>query len=232
MLKGNIDIIEKDRIAGWCCDTSDFDLKLPINILINDQLVATSVANRFRSDLKDAGLGDGFHAFDVEIKIRWDISHQVVKIQDSKTNKVFIKKGISLRQLGDFTGIYLTPEELVEITLNKKFSFSIDIINMCNLSCTDCPQSVYKPRQVRKIKIDIFKQILEKIKREGNYSNIQLYNWSEPFLNPELPDLIKLINECGLTCDLSSNLSLRNIPNLEKILLASPHTIGNISVRI
>jgi hypothetical protein len=56
--------------------------------------------------------------------------------------------------------------------------------------------------------IDLFKRVVEKVKTEG-YDVIGIYNWTEPFLATTLPDYISIVKESGLSCWISSNLSLK-----------------------
>jgi hypothetical protein len=67
--------------------------------------------------------------------------------------------------------------------------------------------------------LDQFTKIVEKLYREG-HRQIGLYNWTEPFLNPNLDKYIKVVKSFDLYCHLSSHFSLRRIPHLEAVLLS------------
>jgi glycosyltransferase involved in cell wall biosynthesis len=66
MLRGNIDSANTHHITGWAQE--DLRPEIPVNLLItnNDVVVIRILANRYRADLKEAGIGDGRHAFDFE----------------------------------------------------------------------------------------------------------------------------------------------------------------------
>ena len=63
--RGSVDIIRNDRIAGWVWNGRAPGERLEVVVRLgNTDLLETS-ACLYRSDLADAGIGDGFHAFDV-----------------------------------------------------------------------------------------------------------------------------------------------------------------------
>lgn len=99
-----------------------------------------------------------------------------------------------LRQSGDFLAGY------------------IDIVDTCNLVCATCPRSTVRGT-AKKMDIEIFCAILDKLKA-ANYSMIGLYNWSEPFLHPDILNFVKEVKKRSFVCGLSSNLALPRIPHL------------------
>ena len=74
-------------------------------------------------------------------------------------------------------------------------------------------------------------KILEKAKKESHVSEFGLYNWADPLLHPKLPELVKVVNEHGVTCSLSTNLNrlrdadelMRSNPSLLIISLSGFH---------
>ncbi|MFO1091729.1 MAG: hypothetical protein U0992_00230 [Planctomycetaceae bacterium] len=50
-----------------------------------------------------------------------------------------------------------------------------------------------------------------------------LYNWTEPFLHPDLPAMIRCVRSHGIRCSLSTNLNI--IRNLDAVLTANPSKI-------
>lgn len=64
---GYVDAVESGRIYGWAWNPTTPDRHLEIDIFHNGQPVESVVANRFRSDLLELGIGDGRHAFVVNL---------------------------------------------------------------------------------------------------------------------------------------------------------------------
>jgi hypothetical protein len=58
------------------------------------------------------------------------------------------------------------------------------------------------------MRLDTFKKVITKIRQEDPFvGNIQLYQWGEPTLNKDLPDMIRYARENGILCAISSNLN-------------------------
>lgn len=72
--------------------------------------------------------------------------------------------------------------------------------------------------------LDMFEQIIAKLKREG-YGRVDLFNWTEPFLNRKLEEYVAAVRRLDLGCGISTTLSLRHIDNLEKTLVAGLDTV-------
>jgi hypothetical protein len=63
-LRGNIDRITRDGwVSGWCADPLRPGAAVALSILVDGKPVGTTVANGFRPDLKQAGIGQGNHGF-------------------------------------------------------------------------------------------------------------------------------------------------------------------------
>jgi MoaA/NifB/PqqE/SkfB family radical SAM enzyme len=94
----------------------------------------------------------------------------------------------------------------------------IDTNDVCNLRCPTCIRGLRgMTNSGRQMPLDKFGKIVEKLFREG-HRQIGLFNWTEPFLNPNLDKYIKIVKSFNLSCLLSSNFSLRRIPGLEGAL--------------
>lgn len=97
----------------------------------------------------------------------------------------------------------------------------IDINDACNLRCPTCVRGVgLMPGSARKMDKKLFEEIINKAKVEG-YTDIGLYNWTEPFLNDEIPYYISMIKKVGLPCEISTNLSFPNRTHLIKEALVA-----------
>jgi glycosyltransferase involved in cell wall biosynthesis len=66
MLWGNIEVANPGRLSGWAQDKSRPDSAVDLLITNNGVEVASILADRHRTDLAQAGIGDGNHAFEYE----------------------------------------------------------------------------------------------------------------------------------------------------------------------
>lgn len=91
----------------------------------------------------------------------------------------------------------------------------IEITNVCNLSCSFCPETLRKPEF---IKIDAFSKILDDIKPYGEY--IYFHIKGEPLLHPELETLLDISFKKGFKVNLTTNGTL--ITKVKDVLLNAP----------
>ena len=61
-LRGSLDTASRHRLTGWACDGTE---PVWLDVLVDDLPVARLVANRYRTDLDQAGIGRGRAGFDV-----------------------------------------------------------------------------------------------------------------------------------------------------------------------
>lgn len=97
----------------------------------------------------------------------------------------------------------------------------IDVVGNCNLRCPSCPvgnMGAINPNGL--LDVGLFARIMEKATRDYSISHVELYNWAEPFLHPELPQLIRIVRQYDLPCWLSSNLNV--VRNVEEVFRACP----------
>jgi MoaA/NifB/PqqE/SkfB family radical SAM enzyme len=66
-------------------------------------------------------------------------------------------------------------------------------------------------------------KILEKASKEFQVLGVGLFNWTEPVLHPKLPEMIRLIQDKGYSCYLSSNLN--NFKNIDEVIKANPYSL-------
>lgn len=64
---GYLDGVVHRIIFGWAYDSQYPDRALDVEVKINGELAGRTVANVFRSDLRDSGIGNGYHAFQIPI---------------------------------------------------------------------------------------------------------------------------------------------------------------------
>lgn len=106
-----------------------------------------------------------------------------------------------------------------------RFFFTIDILAACNLRCPSCPVGNYGADRWKggTMSPDLLRRILKKATGECSVTGVALYNWAEPLLHPQLPEMIHTVHDFGILCDLSSNLNL--LKNPEEILRENPNSI-------
>jgi O-antigen biosynthesis protein len=62
-LRGNVDRVTSDRIEGWAQNPDCPEIPICLDIYLGDRLIGQTLANRYREDLEQAGLGSGRHSF-------------------------------------------------------------------------------------------------------------------------------------------------------------------------
>ena len=66
-LLGQLDRADRDAIAGWAYDPSRPGERVVLTLHIDGQAVGTVTADRYRTDLKVSGVGDGWHSFEIRL---------------------------------------------------------------------------------------------------------------------------------------------------------------------
>lgn len=96
----------------------------------------------------------------------------------------------------------------------KKFKkFYIEITNVCNLSCSFCPQTQRSPEFMT---LETFVKILDQIKPHTEY--IYFHVKGEPLLHPKLDEFLDLSYKKGFKVNITTNGTLINEVR-EKIIL-------------
>lgn len=67
MLSGRVDDMKHGKISGWAFNEEQPSEHLLIRVMRGPQVIASGVANMMRRDLPDAGVGDGDHAFAIDM---------------------------------------------------------------------------------------------------------------------------------------------------------------------
>ena len=63
-LRGTLDRVTRDGwVSGWTWDPTQPETRVALDILVDGDVVGTTVAAGFRADLQAAGIGDGAHGF-------------------------------------------------------------------------------------------------------------------------------------------------------------------------
>ena len=108
---------------------------------------------------------------------------------------------------------------------NTKWQFDIDVVGTCNLRCPSCPvgNSREAATTTRYMRPDMLDQIIRKAKSECQISSVYLYNWTEPFLHPNLAEMIRVVRSHGPRCGLSTNLNIMR--DIDDVMAAGPHML-------
>lgn len=112
--------------------------------------------------------------------------------------------------------------EYIHYSSLKPRDYSVDVAGSCNLRCISCPRaSGTKGPGSGLMTLADFCKVIDKIRREDPFvGNIQLYQWAEPTLNKNLPEMISYAREKGIYSAISSNLN-RNV-DYRDIVAARP----------
>lgn len=105
----------------------------------------------------------------------------------------------------------------------KPIDYSIDISGTCNLKCISCPRAARSPdeRKLGFMPMETYRRVLDKILEESPFvGNLQLYQWGEPTLHPQLPEIIEYSRSRGVLCAISTNLNAK--VDYARILAARP----------
>jgi len=105
------------------------------------------------------------------------------------------------------------------------FMLQIEPTNVCNLKCPLCPVALNElGRRPRHMKLEEFKGIIDDMERYLLF--IVLWDWGEPFANPELPNMIRYASERDIQTVTSTNAQLLdNDAYLEAILTSGLSTL-------
>lgn len=107
--------------------------------------------------------------------------------------------------------------------MRQSYTFLIDLLGLgqCNLRCPSCPISNSKIKNPNGfMSPELMYEILAKATSECHISHVFLFNWTEPLLNPKLPEIIQVVNQFSVPCYLSSNLNIKR--DFKEILVAKP----------
>src|SRR3989339_737818 len=134
--------------------------------------------------------------------------------------------------------VSIKEEEIINSLNNMMFSsedfvlysdycesfYTIDVVGTCNLVCPSCAHSINGEKYPRgMMSIENFMRVLDKIKQESEVvTHVSLYSWGEPFLHPELPEIIKHLHNNGIAAAVSSNLSIKSADQIRHVIQASP----------
>ena len=136
------------------------------------------------------------------------------RIKKLLTSFIF-NKHVTLKKLINL-GLIFIQHQFIKNSKVKGYPVRLVIepTNICNLSCPLCPAGLdNKAHERGMMKLEEFKKIIDEV---GDYLyEIDLYNFGESLLNPEVYDMIKYASDHNIKTNLSTNL---NVVNVEKLV--------------
>lgn len=87
----------------------------------------------------------------------------------------------------------------------------IEIAGLCNANCPFCPTGRKSTLPGKLMSVDLFKKTFQRLKKLnliGSNTILCLYNWGEPFLNPELNEILEYCNDKKVLTHISTNASV------------------------
>lgn len=128
----------------------------------------------------------------------------------------------SWRHSASYLSLFLehtTPRKLANALLAKvqkwlrrdrvrgmPYRYTIDPLNVCNLRCALCPTGLGTLKRERgKISFEDYKRLVDQIAPHAYL--VELYNWGEPFLHPQIFDMIEYASSRKIAVRLSTNLN-------------------------
>lgn len=110
MIRGAIEVAQRNRVAGWIHSSVDTVRDKLILAFVGPRCVGSGKVDRFRKDLLEAKLGDGYCGFDFPIRLNDDekVGAVVVKLQSS--DAALIQPDTRLSGPNDEEGLETGPD--------------------------------------------------------------------------------------------------------------------------
>lgn len=91
----------------------------------------------------------------------------------------------------------------------------IESTNRCNFNCITCDRT-HQDRPECDLPLEDFKRIIDQFPR-GQIQNVVLQGWGEPLLHPQIFEMVKYLNEKGVSQHFNTNGSLVYGENVNRI---------------
>lgn len=96
--------------------------------------------------------------------------------------------------------------------------YVLGLTNICNLQCPLCITGLrQQKKKTQFMEFELFRQVIEKIRPYAE--QVQLYNWGESLLHPQIIDMLELCSRYDLNTEISSNLNLENCDHILEALV-------------
>ncbi|MGE5423268.1 MAG: radical SAM protein [Ignavibacteriales bacterium] len=130
----------------------------------------------------------------------------------------FTRKNLTIKARINMVLMRITQKIRLSRTLGVPYFISVEPASICNLNCPICPSGLHKSRRdPALLPLQDFKKLIDEV---GEYLLfIQLWNWGEPFLNPDIYDMIAYAKRKGIIVVSSTNGHfLNNHDNIQKLI--------------
>ena len=92
---------------------------------------------------------------------------------------------------------------------SRPYIYTVDTGNVCNLRCPLCPTGYHGlERRQSLMRLGDFQTIIDKIRPFA--VEVIMHNWGEPFLNPDILQMVRYARKNRIGTTISSNLNLVN----------------------
>ena len=81
----------------------------------------------------------------------------------------------------------------------------VEPTNLCQLKCALCPSGMRQIESLGRMSMDTFRKVIDALGPTA--TKLHLYNWGEPFLHPDLPEMIAYAKQFGPYVVVSTNLN-------------------------
>lgn len=94
-IRGSLDVADGREISGWAWMSNQPGVALRIDVYADERMLATVVADQFRLDLREVGIGDGKHSFrfPTPTSLR-DGSPHAIRIKLTGTDRVIAERAM------------------------------------------------------------------------------------------------------------------------------------------
>jgi radical SAM protein with 4Fe4S-binding SPASM domain len=111
--------------------------------------------------------------------------------------------------------------------------FGLDVVHGCQLRCIGCPNSTLKPKVMHMPAVRV-RTILANVDTVRRVQEFRLYNYGEPFLNPELPEIVEVIRPYVVgwrarSVSISTNAQLVDEERIQRVIASGVITILIVS---
>ncbi len=132
----------------------------------------------------------------------------------------YVSEGLTLKKIANFFIFGLNQFILQSKPLGYPLIAQVEPTNFCNLSCPLCLTTSVTPSRLRSIMpFETFKKLIDEV---GDYLLlIVLWNWGEPFLNPDIFRMIKYAKSKNIIIHCSTNGNVRFNEKMTEELLDS-----------
>lgn len=138
----------------------------------------------------------------------------------SKARQATLRRWTSLKP-PSYRGLRMTPRRFINYQLVKwqqgrghtklwgsPLILTIEPTNACNLRCPHCFTGMGEQgREKSMIDMDFYRKVIDEL--GSSLLHMELYNWGEPLLHKQLPEMIRMAADRGISTTISTNFSLR-----------------------